>query len=113
MRSGLERDFGVMLEHKLRAGAIAAWAYEPMSLRLAPGARYTPDFLVVNNDGTLTLFETKGFWREAGRVRIKVAADRFPWFEFIGVQKAHGSWQYEHFSHMQESEAHDSEADPQ
>lgn len=65
---------------------IRDWWYESVRLRLANGAWYTPDFVVMMHDGTLEMHEVKGFWREAARVRIKVAADNYP-FKFIAVQK--------------------------
>ena len=57
---------------------ISSWYYEGVKLRLADGAYYTPDFLVVTSDGLLELHEVKGFYRTAAKVRIKVAAERFP-----------------------------------
>jgi hypothetical protein len=49
----------------------------------------------------LLLYEVKGMWREAARVRIKVAADRHP-FRFIAVTKRlvrdGGGWKEELFS---------------
>ena len=50
-----------------------------MRLRIGQGnAFFAPDFLVQLADGTLELHEVKGFHREAGIVRLKVAADMFP-----------------------------------
>lgn len=48
------------------AGEIAWAAFEPMNLRLAKGATYKPDFLVMLSTGFLEFHEVKGgFWREA------------------------------------------------
>lgn len=96
-RSGLEREFH---EHLKRCG-YPYCEYEPMSLKLADGARYTPDFVTRDEDGRVKCWETKGFWREAARVRIKVAARLFPWMRFVAVTKARkkdgGGWQVEEF----------------
>ena len=55
-----------------------------MKLRLATGAWYTPDFAAANPaTRRIELHEVKGFWREAARVRIKVAAEAFPMFDFF------------------------------
>lgn len=78
-------------------GAIESFQFEAVSLRLADGARYTPDFFVVRPTGEIECHEVKGFWREAARVRIKVAADKFP-FRFIAVKEGKGGWQYENFT---------------
>jgi hypothetical protein len=72
--------------------------YEPMKLRLADGSYYTPDFGVLTRDCLFELHETKGFWREAAKVRIKVAAELFP-FKFIAIKRAKGGgWEREEFS---------------
>lgn len=68
------------------AGEVVAFHFEGLKLRLAQTTFYTPDFLVV----TPTHFEfheVKGFWRDDARVKIKVAADKYPWFTFVAVQK--------------------------
>lgn len=73
-------------------GDVALWMYEAVKFRLADGAYYTPDFLVVLKDGTVEIHETKGFLREAARVRVKVAARLYP-FPFRMVKWAAGAWQ--------------------
>jgi hypothetical protein len=74
------------------------WRYEPMNFNIASGAKYTPDFGVLTRDCQFELHEVKGFWREAARVRIKVAAELFP-FKFIAITRAKtGGWEREEFS---------------
>ena len=85
--NGTERDFAVLLEAKRRNGDIASWRFEPVTLTLARGSGYTPDFMVIGTDGSVEFAETKGFWREAARVRIKVAATLFPEFTLIAYRK--------------------------
>lgn len=84
----LEAAYALWLEAQKRAGRLQWWAYEPLSLRLAKGASYCPDFVLLMADGSIEAHETKGHWREAARVRIKVAARAFPWMKFIAVKKA-------------------------
>ncbi len=76
--------------------------YEPISLNLAKGSRYTPDFVTRDADGNVTCWEVKGFWREAARVRIKVAARLLPWMRFVAVTKTRkkdgGGWKEEIFT---------------
>ena len=83
----LERDWSLVLEQRRLAGEIVAWWYEPMSLRLAKGSSYKPDFMWIDHDGYVGFDETKGFMREAAFVRLKVAAEKFPQFVFVLVKR--------------------------
>ena len=47
-------------------------------------------------DGTLEVHEVKGHWVDDARVKIKVAADMYP-FRFIAIKAAGGNWQTEEF----------------
>lgn len=85
-----------VLEPRRKAGDITWCQYEPFKLQLAPGAWFTPDFGVITSIGRLEFHETKGFWREAARVRIKVAARLFP-FRFIAITHKQSQWQVEEF----------------
>ena len=95
-----ETRYAQDLELQKRAGDILWYKFEGFTLTLAPGARFTPDFAVMHCDGRLEFIEIKGFWREAARVRIKVAAELYP-FRFIAVQavrqKDGGGWKVEKF----------------
>ncbi len=92
-RSKLERDFAL---HLAVEEGIATY-YEPFRLRLANGAYYKPDFMVINPDRTMTIFEVKGHFREAAKVRVKVAASLHPYFRFIVVTRSEGVWHLEEF----------------
>ena len=78
------------LEIGKRAGEIVHWGFETVKLRLAPSAWYTPDFFVVLPSGGIEIHETKGFMREAARVRLLTAASLYPWFVFKLVKKGKG-----------------------
>lgn len=79
--------------------------YEWLKLSLGGGAWYTPDFVVYrfseDADGIISahfeVHEVKGHWREAARLRIKVAADRNPWFRFVAVRREGSRWIEENF----------------
>lgn len=92
-KSKLEREYFFYLRDKLRHGEILHFAYEPVSLKLAPTAGvlkeawYTPDFLVVGLDRVVEMHETKGHMREAARVRLLVAAAQHPYYRFRLVKK--------------------------
>lgn len=96
-RSKYEEEF----HNVLRCRGYVYCEYEPLRMKLAEDAHYTPDFLTLDEDGCLRAWEVKGFWREAARVRIKVAARLFPWVEFVAVTKKMGrdgdSWDEEIF----------------
>jgi hypothetical protein len=91
-----EKHRAIQLEALKRDGQIREWGFEAMSLKLGIGAYYTPDFMVIENDGTLRFEETKGHWREAARVRIKAAASLFP-CKFTAMQLVKGEWKREEF----------------
>lgn len=96
--NALEARYASHLETRLMQGGILFWRYESMKLLLADRCSYLPDFFVVNADGAPEFHETKGFWRDDARVKIKVAAETFPCFNFYGVtwDKKQG-WVIEHF----------------
>ncbi|MGD0968655.1 MAG: hypothetical protein ABR949_10240 [Candidatus Aquilonibacter sp.] len=60
-------------------------------MKLAPDTRYTPDFAVMLADGSLEMHETKGFMREDALVKIKLAAELFP-FRFFLVKRDRDGW---------------------
>lgn len=86
-----EQRRGIELEAMKRSGLIAAWWYEKVTLKLADDTRYTPDFLVQELDGTLRFEETKGFWRDDAKVKIKVAAALYP-FRFTSLVWEKTGW---------------------
>lgn len=82
------------------AGAVLWHRFEGVKLRLADNTFYTPDFAVMADDGVLELHEVKGFWTDDARVKIKVAAEMYP-FRFRAVKhlpkKSGGGWDVERF----------------
>ena len=94
----IEGDYANHLDLLKHAGDVLWWRYAPMRLRLADGSYYKPDFGVMMRDFLFEIHETKGHWREAARVRIKVAAGLFP-FKFIAITRAKGGgWEREEFA---------------
>lgn len=73
------------------------WKYEPFKLRLAENTTYSPDFCYQEDDGTLTVVETKGYWRDDAIAKTKIAAAQFPWFRFMAVQWEGGAWKIQRF----------------
>lgn len=100
--NSLESAYADHLENLRLSGEIVWWAYEPIKLRLANKTTYNPDFLVIRSDGEVEVHETKGYWRDDARLKIKIAAEYFWFFRFVAIQqvpKKHGGgWSYEFFN---------------
>ncbi len=97
--NGLEARYAGRLEAMKRAGKLVCWKFEEIKLRMADGTFYTPDFFIMLPDGSVGFHETKGFWRDDARAKIKIAAELYPMFFFVAVQwdaKAK-EWKFERF----------------
>lgn len=96
-----ETAYSERLQRRVQSGEIIWFGFECIRLRLADGAWFKPDFTVIPAQGPIEFHEVKGFWREAARVRIKVAAERYQWAKFVAVQKEKardgGGWKREEF----------------
>ena len=93
--NGLEAQYARLLDRRKGEGEVLHWEFEPLRFRLASGAWYKPDFGVLMADSSFELHETKGYWREAARVRIKAVAERFWFFKFVAITKDAGGLHYE------------------
>jgi hypothetical protein len=95
-----EATYGLELEMRKRVGEVAWYRFEGLKLRLADGTFYTPDYAVMLEDGTMECHEVKGFWTDDARVKIKVAAEMYP-FRFVAIKaqpkKDGGGWAVEDF----------------
>lgn len=89
-----------VLKPALMSGEVAWYKFEGLKLRLADNTFYTPDFAVMLSTGQIQCREVKGFWTDDARVKIKVAADLYP-FEFMAVRAVPkgkgGGWDVETF----------------
>lgn len=94
--NGLEKKYAELLEMQKQEGKILCYKFESVKFKLANNTYYTPDFMVVYHD-RIAFHETKGFWREDARVKIKVAARAFEEFEFKAVQWKKKQWLFEDF----------------
>jgi len=96
-----EKRYGDHLELRKQAGDVAWYCFEGIKLRLADNTFYTPDYPVMRSDGHLEIHEVKGHWMDDASVKIKVAAEMYP-FRFIAVKakpkKDGGGWEMEDFS---------------
>ena len=86
IRNGMnktEAAHAANLELQKRAGEIQEYLWQPLRLKLAPDCTYEPDFLVLMADGMIELHEIKGgFITDDALVKVKVAAERFPFLVF-------------------------------
>lgn len=85
-----ERAYRDHLDFRKRAGEIRDYRAHGVTFKLGIDCRYTPDFLVVENDGTLTFVEIKGWLRDDALVKFRAAQQQFPWFRFVMIQRAKG-----------------------
>ena len=93
----LEARYAAHLEMQRRAGKVIFWRYESVKFRMADRTWYTPDFYIMRPDGSIEIHETKGFWEDDARVKIKATAEQFPEFWFVAVQWKKEQWQIERF----------------
>ena len=98
VRSSTEALYEQHLAARLALGEIVWYRYEAIKLRLADMTHYTPDYVVMLSTGEIEVHEVKGFWRDDARVKIKVAAEMYP-FRFIAVnqrpKRDGGGWEIE------------------
>ena len=97
----LEEDYAKELELQKLAKQIVEFKFESIKLRLANNTTYTPDFYCLLSDLTIEFREVKGFWEDDARVKIKVAAEHYPHFQFVAIRrlakKLGGGWEEERF----------------
>jgi hypothetical protein len=91
-----EAKYADALKAQQAAGELLWHRFEGLKLRLADSTFYTPDFAVMRADGQIECHEVKGYWQDDARVKIKVAAEMYP-FRFIAVTASKAGWQTEVF----------------
>ncbi len=97
-----EGEYAQRLEALRVTGKIKGWKFHPMRVRLADNTYYEVDFMVMHDDMTLAIHETKGgFTTDKGQMKIKLCAEVMPWFRMIKAtklpQKKGGGWALEEF----------------
>jgi hypothetical protein len=97
----LEAEYAQFLEARKHAREILWYDFECVTLRLGDDCRYTPDFTIMLSNGEIEMHETKGFLRDDAAVKIRAAAERYP-FRFFMIrkipQKQGGGWSTQKFS---------------
>ena len=87
-----ETEYSNRLEALKKAGEILDWKFEALRFRLADRTMYNPDFFVVTRE-CFEIHEVKGghIWDDS-MVKWKVAAEMYPWFNWVLAQKKKGEW---------------------
>lgn len=86
-----ETAYAQHLELRKRDGDVLWVKFEGIKLRLADNTFLTPDFAVMRGNGQIELHDVKGFMTDDANVKMKVAADIYP-FQFFIVRKAKVGW---------------------
>ncbi len=81
-----EAAYAEVLEKRKQAGEILWYRFEAVKLRLADSTFLSPDFFVMAANGELAVHEVKGYMQDDARVKLKVAADAFP-FPFYIIRR--------------------------
>lgn len=95
-RNRTEAAYELHLLERARAGEVVWFRFEGLKLRLADSTFYTPDFAVMLAGGQMECHEVKGYWLDDARVKVKVAAELYP-FRFIAATKSKTGWDKEVF----------------
>lgn len=112
----VEKAYSLLLLARQQAGEIQSYRFEMVTFVFChdPRTSYTPDFEVIERDGSITYHETKAAWKnkrtgeyepgfkEDARTKLRTAAGLFPERRFIVAaqlpRKAGGDWMYEEIS---------------
>ena len=92
--NGTESAYAQILDYEKRTGLIRDWQFHTFRVRLANGAWYEPDYLVLMADDTVEIREVKGdHTTEKGQLKIRLCAAAMPWFRMVKMTKhKDGSW---------------------
>ncbi len=86
--NGTEQAYADLLERQRVEGSVVSWKFHPMNIRLTDNTYYEVDFLVLHDDMTLAIHETKGgFTSEKGQMKIKLVAEVMPYFKMVKAVK--------------------------
>lgn len=93
-----ESAYARHLDLRMAAGEVLWCAFEGMTLKIADDCRITPDFAVMEADGTMVLVDVKGrsgdkYWAEEDAVvKLKTLAEIYPFQVFVVWPKKDSGW---------------------
>lgn len=104
----VETLYSELLERSRMAGDVLDWGFEKIKFKLADNTYFEIDFYYIARDMSLYLVECKAAWKQKdgsykahweddARVKIKVAAQQFPFFRFLGMSRSPTGWLTEEF----------------
>jgi hypothetical protein len=93
-----EAAYAQHLDLLMKTGDVLWYRFEGLKFRLADKTFLTPDFVVMTRSGLIELHDVKGFMMEDANVKMKVAADQYP-FEFFIIRKTKSFWMKTPVSH--------------
>lgn len=85
---------------RVLAGEIVWWCFEAITLKIAEDCRITIDFFIMLSSGELQAIDVKGssaVVMDDALVKLKVAADKFPWPVAMVMPKKKtdgGGWEF-------------------
>lgn len=105
--NGSEKAFAKELDRLILIGKIKRWWFNSLSFRL-PGKQnwYKPDFVAVNSDKTISIYDVKGSWSMHGQdrqmLKLKGAGHEYPIFRWFAAMKKRkkdgGGWKITEFT---------------
>lgn len=93
-----EAAFAERLALQKHAGEVLWWSFEAVKLRLADNTHLTVDFAVLTSAGELQMIDVKGaraIVQDDAHVKMKVAAEKFPFAFFYAFPVKGGGWTVE------------------
>lgn len=87
-----EQDYLTYLQGGIIVSRPLWCVFESIKLRLADKTFYTPDFFLMRPNGEIEVHECKGFMRDDAAVKLKCAAEIFPFRFFLVKRKKGGGW---------------------
>ncbi len=90
-----EAEFSLMLQRRLDEGHIKRWSFEELTLRWGTidPISYTPDFTVIETDGSHRFYEVKGSHIRAKDLqKFKASRNEFLHYSFELWQKKNRTW---------------------
>jgi hypothetical protein len=82
-----ESEYSELLERRKLTGQVLDYKFEAITFKLAPDTRFTPDFFVLLSNMEIEIHECKGFMMGDAHVKIKLAAELFPFRFFLCRKK--------------------------
>lgn len=91
----LETNYAALLDNRKHKGEILAYWFEAVAFRVGERCFWHPDFLVMLDDGTLEIHDTKGFAKDDATVKARAVAAKFPFQVYHVTYTKKGGWKWQ------------------